>query len=103
MMYYFYIIQSIKKLNEIYSGSTTDLKKRFEEHNRGEVISTRRYLPWRLAYYEAYASEKDAREREQKFKKHGKGNDELKKRIKRSLNPSPFAGNYNLQKVRDKL
>ena len=37
-------------------------------------------------YYEAYLSENDARIREQKFKRHGKGNDELKKRIKYSLN-----------------
>ena len=56
-----------------------------EEHNQGNVISTRRYLPWRIVYYEAYVSEADAREREQKFKRHGKGNDELKKRLKRSL------------------
>ena len=84
-MYYFYIIQSIGGPNIIYSGSTNNLKKRFGEHNRGEVVSTKRYMPWKLVYYEAYASEADAREREQKFKRHGKGNNELKKRIKRSL------------------
>ena len=84
-MYYFYLIQSIEKSGIIYSGSTNDLKKRFEEHNQGRVVSTKRYLPWRLVYYEAYLSEEDAREREQKFKRHGKGNDELKKRIRPSL------------------
>ncbi|MFY9461678.1 MAG: GIY-YIG nuclease family protein [Candidatus Sungiibacteriota bacterium] len=87
-MYYFYLIQSIKRPDAIYSGSTIDLKKRMEEHNQGEVISTKRYLPWRLVYYEAYVSEGDAREREQKFKRHGKGNNELKKRLKRSLTAS---------------
>jgi len=85
IMYYFYLIQSIRKPDAIYSGSTNNLKKRMEEHNQGNVISTRRYLPWRIVYYEAYVSEADAREREQKFKRHGKGNDELKKRLKRSL------------------
>jgi len=35
--------------------------------------------------YEVYVSEEDARKREQKFKRPGKGNDELKKRLKRSL------------------
>jgi len=84
-MHYFYIIQSIKKPEIIYSGSTNNLKNRFGEHNRGEVISTKRYMPWRLVYYEAYVSEADAREREQKFKRHGKSNDELKKRIRLSL------------------
>ena len=84
-MHYFYIIQSIKKSNEIYSGSTNNLKERVTNHNKGKVISTKRYLPWRLVYYEAYLSEDDARAREKKFKKHGKGNNELKKRIKNSL------------------
>jgi len=84
-MHYFYIIQSIKKPEIIYSCSTNNLKNRFGEHNRGEVISTKRYMPWRLVYYEAYVSEADAREREQKFKRHGKSNDELKKRIRLSL------------------
>jgi len=84
-MYYFYLIQGVKRQEIIYSGSTNDLKKRIKKHNQGEVVSTKRYLPWRLVYYEAYLSEEDAREREQKFKRHGKGNDELKKRIRRSL------------------
>ena len=84
-MYYFYIIQSIKKPDVIYSGSTDDLRERIREHSQGKVTSTKRYLPWRLVYYESYVSEEDAREREQKFKRHGKGNDELKKRIRRSL------------------
>ena len=84
-MYYFYIIQSIKKPDVIYSGSTDDLRERIREHSRGRVTSTKRYLPLKLVYYEAYVSEEDAREREQKFKRHGKGNDELKKRIRRSL------------------
>ncbi len=84
-MYYFYLLQSIKKITEIYTGSTNNLKSRFNEHNQGNVFSTKRYTPWRLVYYEAYASEKDARLREQKFKRHGKGNQELKKRLENSL------------------
>ncbi len=84
-MHYFYLLQSIKKITEIYTGSTNNLKSRFNEHNQGKVFSTKRYTPWRLVYYEAYASEKDARLREQKFKRHGKGNQELKKRLENSL------------------
>lgn len=84
-MYYFYLLQSIKKPNEIYTGSTNNLRLRFREHNQGKVFSTKRYLPWKLIYYEAYLSEKDARLREQKFKRHGKGNQELKKRLENSL------------------
>ncbi|MBU2579066.1 GIY-YIG nuclease family protein [Patescibacteria group bacterium] len=84
-MYYFYLLQSTAKPKEIYTGSTNDLKYRINEHNQGKVFSTKRYFPWKLIYYEAYLSEKDARLREQKFKKHGKGNQELKKRLKNSL------------------
>ncbi len=84
-MYYFYMVQSLRKVNQIYTGSTNNLKIRIDQHNKGKVQSTRPYLPWRLVYYEAFLSEKDARIREQKFKKHGKGNIELKKRLKYSL------------------
>jgi putative endonuclease len=94
-MYYFYMLQSIPKPQETYTGSTNDLRLRLKAHNEGKVSSTRRYKPWRLVYYEAYLSEEDARLREQKFKRHGIGNDELKKRIQGSLNE------YK-KKVRDK-
>ena len=77
-MHYFYMIQSIKKPSEVYTGSTSNLKVRLSEHSQGRVNSTKRYMPWKLVYYEAYLSEKDARIREQKFKRHGKGNVELK-------------------------
>jgi len=79
------MVQSLRKVNQIYTGSTNNLKIRIDQHNKGKVQSTRPYLPWRLVYYEAFLSEKDARIREQKFKKHGKGNIELKKRLKYSL------------------
>lgn len=84
-MFYFYLLQSLKNIKEIYTGSTSNLKARFAEHNHGNVPSTKRYSPWRLVYYEAFLSEKDARLREQGFKKHGKGNYELKKRLTYSL------------------
>lgn len=83
-MYYVYLIKSLIK-NEIYLGSTKDLKRRMTEHNYGSEISTKRYMPWKLIYYEAFRSETDAREREQKLKHHGNGIRELKKRLKNSL------------------
>jgi putative endonuclease len=79
-----YIIKS-KKHNETYIGSTNDLRRRLSEHNNGTEISTKRYRPWRLVYYEAYRSEKDAREREMKLKSHGNAVRELKKRVQWSL------------------
>jgi len=83
-MFYVYIVKSTN-YNEIYVGSTNDLRRRFIEHNNGDELSTRRYRPWRLVYYEAFSSEKDAREREMKLKHHGNAIRELKKRIGSSL------------------
>lgn len=62
-------------------GSTSDLKNRLIEHNNGKVISTRRYMPWNLVYYEAYIKEKFARMREKRLKHNGNAITELKKRI----------------------
>lgn len=83
-MHYVYLLKS-KNFNQIYIGSTSDLRRRFKQHNDGENISTRRYLPWKLIYYEAFLSKKDAMTRELKLKNHGKGIYDLKKRLINSL------------------
>lgn len=75
-MHYVYIIQSAKT-GELYKGSSDNLRTRIEEHNRGEVRSTKHKQPWRLIYYEAFISKKDAR-REELFLKSGKGRDRIK-------------------------
>ena len=83
-MYYVYILKS-KKDNLLYTGSTNDLKKRFILHNSGKVFSTRNRKPFELIYYEAYKSEKDARNREQKLKLRANALYQLKKRILNSV------------------
>ncbi len=83
-MYYVYLMKSLIR-DECYVGSTNNLKRRIVEHNNGLELSTRRYRPWSLIYYEAYRNEKDARARESKLKHHGKGMQELKKRLIESL------------------
>ena len=65
-MYYFYVIQD--ELENLYFGSTNDLKRRLKEHQDGLSVYTKRSNAWSLIYYEAYKSETDAREREQKVK-----------------------------------
>ncbi|MFZ2190425.1 MAG: GIY-YIG nuclease family protein [Candidatus Magasanikiibacteriota bacterium] len=69
-MYYVYLLES-RDRDEIYVGSTNDLRRRLKEHNDGKEISTKRYLSWLLVSYEAYQSEKDARHREKMLKQHG--------------------------------
>ncbi|MCK4329992.1 GIY-YIG nuclease family protein [candidate division WOR-3 bacterium] len=84
-MYYVYIIKSKAVKDWKYIGSTNNLEKRFKEHQDGKVFSTRKYTPFILVYYEAFLSEKDARNREKQLKYFGNAYKFLIKRIKNSL------------------
>lgn len=79
-MYYVYVLRNLDK-SQIYVGSIRDLKKRIEQHNNGNEISTKRYMPWSLIYYEAFNKENLARIREKKLKYNGNAMKELKRRI----------------------
>jgi putative endonuclease len=83
LMYYTYIMKS-KKSNRLYTGSTNDLRKRFNQHNKGKSIWTKGKGPWELIYYEACLNEEDARSRE-KYLKTGMGKRYLNNRLKRFL------------------
>ena len=84
-MCYVYLLKSTKD-RQLYLGSTTDLsRRRIEEHNRGQVFSTRGRLPLELVYYEAYRSERDARHRESSLKLRSNAYTQLKSRISESL------------------
>ncbi len=63
-----YILYS-PKLNKYYVGSTTDIERRLEEHNRGKEKFTRIGTPWTLVYKEALSSLVEARKRELYIKK----------------------------------
>ena len=83
-MFYVYLLQSVKD-KELYIGSTNDLRKRVEEHNKGLVKSTRKRAPFKLIYYESYKAEEDAREREKQLKLRGQARAHLLSRLKSSL------------------
>ncbi len=83
-MYYVYVLQSKAEEERFYLGSTTDLKRRIEEHNQGKNKSTKTQQ-WTLVYYEAYTTESAAREREHKLKQDGRSKRFLMQRIKKSL------------------
>lgn len=78
--YYTYILQSEKDGNK-YTGFTKNLKLRFQQHNNGEVQSTKHRRPFKLIYYEACLSKADAIRREKYFKTHY-GKMFLNKRLK---------------------
>ncbi len=75
-MYYVYIIYSVK-LSKKYIGFTEDLQRRITEHNNGKDAFTSKGLPWRLVYYQAFISKKDAMA-EERFLKTGKGRERIK-------------------------
>ena len=63
-----YILFSFK-LNKYYVGSTPDIERRIEEHNRGKEKFTRTGTPWKLVHIEKFESLADARNRERYIKK----------------------------------
>lgn len=83
-MHYLYLLKSIN-FDFIYIGTTSDLKRRFSQHNNKEEIATKAYAPYELIYYEAFKSKKDALIREKKLKHHGSVVGHLKKRLKNSF------------------
>jgi putative endonuclease len=85
-MRYVYVLKSQKyKSVKLYFGSTSDLKKRVDQHNMGLSISTKHGIPWKLVYYEAFLSKSDALERENRLKSGSSAVGFLKRRIKQSL------------------
>jgi len=84
-MWYFYVLQSIHDRNWFYKGSTNNLSRRIEQHNKGECHASNPYRPFRLVYYEAYLHEFAARMREASVKNSGSVSVPLLKRIRDSL------------------
>ena len=64
VMFYVYVLENSKSNKKFYIGFTSNLKRRFKEHNSGTEPSTKYGIPWKLTYYEAYQTEKLARQKE---------------------------------------
>ena len=81
--YFVYILRS--KLDcKFYTGFTSNLEKRINEHNSGEVISTRKRIPLELVYFEFGLNLNDALHRE-KYLKTTYGKRYIKNRLKNYL------------------
>lgn len=70
MPYYTYILRCAD--NSLYTGKTTDIKKRLRQHN-GEIKGGAKYTaakrPVTLCYYEAFTTHKEAAQKEYALKK----------------------------------
>ena len=83
-MFYVYLLKS-EYNGSLCIGFAPDLRERFYKHNQGLVRSTKRFMPWRLVYYEAYVAKQDAVMREKQLKRFAKGFASLKGRLHNSL------------------
>lgn len=78
-MHYVYLLHLSN--NNIYTGYTSNLKIRYEEHLRGKVKSTQNFRPLELIHYEVYKIKSDATRRE-KFLKTTEGKRLLRMQLK---------------------
>jgi putative endonuclease len=81
--YYVYVLYS-KKDGNFYVGYTYDIRKRFKEHQLGQVSSTRQRIPLKLIYWECCINQNDALQRE-RYLKTAWGKRYLKNRLKNYL------------------
>ena len=79
-MFYTYVLQS-KVNGELYIGYMSNLKRRLIEHNQGLNLSTKRYAPWKIIYYEGCLNKSYA-ERREGYLKTTQGTRLLKLRLK---------------------
>lgn len=78
-MFYVYILALENK--QFYTGYTSDLKRRINEHKTGKSNFTSKHLPLKLIHYECYLLSSDALRRE-KYLKTTEGKKMLRKQIK---------------------
>lgn len=70
MWHYVYILENSE--GRQYVGSTENIEKRLEKHNRGEVSYTSKFKPWILAHASSFPTKEQALIYE-KYLKSGSG------------------------------
>jgi putative endonuclease len=80
---YVYVLRSIKD-SQFYVGLTRNLRGRLQAHNSGQVLSTKRRIPFELIYWEGCLNERDAAKRE-KYLKSAWGKRYIKGRLRQYL------------------
>ena len=93
--YYVYTLLSLSD-KKFYTGLTNNLKRRLQEHARGEVKSTKNRRPLKLIHYEYFIDKNDA-EAKEIFLKSGFGRNQFKIAIKKTLIAFLDKTSYNSQ------
>lgn len=83
-VHYVYLLQS-RKNKGLYVGCTSNLRQRIVMHNQGKSYHTKKYMPWKIIYFEGYTSKEDAYSREKSLKLHAQGLRRLKERLRYTL------------------
>ena len=86
-MHYVYVLRSASD-DGFYIGYSANLRKRFEQHAKGDAFATSHRGPWKLIYYEAYLERDDALGRE-RYLKSGSGRKFLKTQLRHYLDKNP--------------
>ncbi len=71
-MFYVYILESLATKRH-YTGHSSNLQRRLEEHNSGKSRFTKAYRPWRIVYTEWYSTKQEAYAREMQIKSYKGG------------------------------
>jgi putative endonuclease len=79
-MHYVYLIESVAAQAERYVGSTSDLRRRIEDHNAGRSVHTAKFRPWRLVTYVGFSDRAKA-EAFERYLKSGSGHAFARKRL----------------------
>ncbi len=75
--YFIYAIKSDKD-NRIYVGMSSNIERRLEEHNNGQVFSTQNFRPWVLIFFEKCGNDRKYARQREKYWKSGSGKEKLK-------------------------
>ena len=86
-MHYVYVLRSVRD-DGFYIGYSANLRRRFEQHLKGDSVATSYRGPWKLIYYEAYLEQADALGRE-RYLKSGAGRRFLQSQLKNYLRKHP--------------
>ena len=87
-MHYVYMLRSASD-DGFYIGYSANLRKRFEQHAKGDAFATSYRGPWKLIYYEAYLEQTDALGRE-RYLKSGSGRKFLTRQLRHYLDKNPI-------------